>query len=322
MVTRNIKAKTATQVNANLIGVQVRPDSGTTVNGITVRYYTRIMSLTGYVGYQDKDSSYRPEESGLSCVMGYDENENYYEVYYQDGTTETIEGVVYNRFSNVPYGNKNVWLSEYGRVGDYFANLVWDETEQAYIPSSTTIQYYSDLSLNMQVIRVGNNVYMDTANNFYDVFPVVNSELIVFTDNNGGFGMSNGTSGGYNNYYFSRTTQRVKYDGVYYYYWDGIGSGFPVYDGAQSGVGSIAKWDDINVGDTVSCRLGFDYTATVKSVDTEDWVDPINCTLSYSVDGSTWTDWPENMTDDNNVISNIPRYMYLKFSQDVVITEE
>ena len=48
----------------------------------------------------------------------------------------------------------------------------------------------------------------------------------------------------------------------------------------------------------------------------------VNCTLSYSVDGKTWTDWPENMTDDNNVISNIPRYMYLKFSQDVVITEE
>ena len=48
----------------------------------------------------------------------------------------------------------------------------------------------------------------------------------------------------------------------------------------------------------------------------------INCVVSYSVDGNTWTDWPENMTDDNNVISNIPRYMYLKFSQDVVITVE
>ena len=48
----------------------------------------------------------------------------------------------------------------------------------------------------------------------------------------------------------------------------------------------------------------------------------INCTVSYSVDGNTWTDWPEKITDDNNVISNIPRYMYLKFSQDVVITEE
>ena len=48
----------------------------------------------------------------------------------------------------------------------------------------------------------------------------------------------------------------------------------------------------------------------------------INCVVSYSVDGSTWTDWPENIKENNNVIANIPRYVYLKFSQDVVITVE
>lgn len=48
----------------------------------------------------------------------------------------------------------------------------------------------------------------------------------------------------------------------------------------------------------------------------------VNCVVSYSVDGETWTDHPTVLTDSNNVISNIPRYMYLKFSQDVVITEE
>ena len=46
------------------------------------------------------------------------------------------------------------------------------------------------------------------------------------------------------------------------------------------------------------------------------------CTVSYSVDGNTWTQHPTTLTDSNNVISNIPRYMYLKFSQDVVITVE
>lgn len=46
------------------------------------------------------------------------------------------------------------------------------------------------------------------------------------------------------------------------------------------------------------------------------------CTVSYSVDGNTWTQHPTTLTDNNNVIANIPRYMYLKFSQDVVITEE
>ena len=47
-----------------------------------------------------------------------------------------------------------------------------------------------------------------------------------------------------------------------------------------------------------------------------------NCVVSYSVDGNTWTQHPTTLTDSNNVISNIPRYMYLKFSQDVVITVE
>ena len=47
-----------------------------------------------------------------------------------------------------------------------------------------------------------------------------------------------------------------------------------------------------------------------------------NCTVSYSVDGKVFTDVDTVLTDDNNVIANIPRYVYLKFSQDVVITEE
>ena len=48
----------------------------------------------------------------------------------------------------------------------------------------------------------------------------------------------------------------------------------------------------------------------------------INCTVSYSVDGDTYTTVDPVLTDDNNVIANIPRYVYLKFSQDVVITVE
>ena len=48
----------------------------------------------------------------------------------------------------------------------------------------------------------------------------------------------------------------------------------------------------------------------------------VNCVVSYSVDGKVFTNVDPVLTEDNNVISNIPRYMYLKFSQDVVITEE
>ena len=48
----------------------------------------------------------------------------------------------------------------------------------------------------------------------------------------------------------------------------------------------------------------------------------INCVVSYSVDGKDFTAVDTVLTEDNNVIANIPRYMYLKFSQDVAITEE
>ena len=59
----------------------------------------------------------------------------------------------------------------------------------------------------------------------------------------------------------------------------------------------------------------------VKVVHREDV--PVDCIVSYSVDGETWTDIVDTvLTEDNNVIGNIPRYMYLMFSQDVVITVE
>ena len=51
-------------------------------------------------------------------------------------------------------------------------------------------------------------------------------------------------------------------------------------------------------------------------------IEGINCVVSYSVDGKVFTDVDPVLTDDNNVIANIPRYVYLKFSQDVVITVE
>lgn len=47
----------------------------------------------------------------------------------------------------------------------------------------------------------------------------------------------------------------------------------------------------------------------------------VSCTVEYSVDGDTWTTHETTLTEDNNVICNIPNWMYLRFSQDVIITE-
>jgi hypothetical protein len=62
-------------------------------------------------------------------------------------------------------------------------------------------------------------------------------------------------------------------------------------------------------------------TATIKSIVYGD-PDEVSCQVSYSVRGDNFTEVGDPLTDENNVINNIPRYVYLKFSQDVDITEE
>lgn len=47
-----------------------------------------------------------------------------------------------------------------------------------------------------------------------------------------------------------------------------------------------------------------------------------NCTVSFSIDGTTWTQHETVLTEANSVIGSIPRYIFLKFSQDVIITVE
>ena len=48
----------------------------------------------------------------------------------------------------------------------------------------------------------------------------------------------------------------------------------------------------------------------------------VSCSVEFSVDGTSWTQVGDTLTDNNNVIANVPRYVYLRFGQDVEITEE
>lgn len=76
------------------------------------------------------------------------------------------------------------------------------------------------------------------------------------------------------------------------------------------------------VGDVMENDYGqIPSTATIKSIVYGD-SGAANCQVSYSVRGDNFTDVGNPLTDENNVICNIPRYVYLKFSQDVDITEE
>lgn len=50
--------------------------------------------------------------------------------------------------------------------------------------------------------------------------------------------------------------------------------------------------------------------------------DSYNCEVSFSIEGTEFTKVDNNLTEKNNVICNIPRSVYLKFSQDITLTEE
>lgn len=330
MVTRYINAKTATQVNGTLIGVQVRPYSQRVVNGIYVNYHYQVKGLTEYVAYEDKDGSYRPSDSGLSTVVVrlYDPEDptaKIYDVYFYDGTSQyDNNGNEYLKILSLPYADSYMWVKDSSKQpGDNLYDLNWDETLQAYLASSRNDVFFGDVTLNMQVCSISDTRWIDTSGIKYSIFDINNPEFEVI-QGNGGFGLVNGTSGTTSEMYFQKTSISKSSGGKRYYYWDGEGSGYPVYDTNKTGVGTYTTWNSVNAGGAVVYRIQ-DNTynpMTIKSVDDEIVTDPISCTVSYSVDGETWTDWPERLTDDNNVISNIPRYMYLMFGQDVVITEE
>ena len=120
-------------------------------------------------------------------------------------------------------------------------------------------------------------------------------------------------------------------DGNVYYVWDNETNVL----GPYAGVLTLADPDNVAANDTAYIDPNCGVSGTVTNV-IQDEIEPgdpgspgqpaepipVDCTVSYSVDGKTWNEWNENLTDENNVIANVPRYMYLKFSQDVEITEE
>lgn len=332
MVTRNIKANTATQVNSNLIGVLVHTNTippTVTVNGIVVDYtYTKFVIDAGVPNPGVPNPN--PENPDDYAKAFTDNNNN---VYWATGESFDIDAEnIYLKFILWPQTNtaddNSFWLKmrvpeltlpEPGSsvfkidrtdsenpvitdagitVGSLFMNSYAPGDNFNFIQIGESNLYNSYFGLNYYV---DGDFLIDT-NNSYKVGYVVSGPEVV-TDPNVTFTKGNVEEG-------YQTWTNDNYD--------------------SEGLGTRALYtptDSPAVGDSALFSLNdLDYNVqTIKAIDkteTPGVTDPVNCKLSYSVDGSTWTDWPENITDDNNVISNIPRYMYLKFSQDVVITEE
>lgn len=332
MVTRNIKANTATQVNANLIGVLVHTNTippTVTVNGIIVDYsYGKFVIANGVPKPGVPNPNPENPDDWAEAIT--DNNNNVYwiteELFDIDAENTYLKMVLWpqtntaddnsfwvkmiNPSLSTPGPGSSIFkidrtdsenpvITDAGiTVGSLFIDSDFPGGNYIFIKGDSTYVSNEMLGSNYQY-QISGDFLIDTLNSNYKVGYVVSGPEFV-TDPNVTFTKGNVEEG----------YQTWTYENIYF----GTRALYTPTDSPAVGDSALFSLNDL------------DYNVqTIKAInktETPGVTDPVNCKLSYSVDGSTWTDWPENITDDNNVISNIPRYMYLKFSQDVVITEE
>lgn len=291
MVTRNIAKDTATQVNANLIGVLVNPPVET-VNSIVVDFTYDTVEVSSVVDIDNVEYQLITDADN-NVYRGSDDEAEY------DGTSYKC----WYLYDGAEDADSKLW-SENGTI---------NPSDDLFI-----ITFADD-----EVVDV------NAVSSVKTVFSYDGDGLITNSDGSvaGDFNRSLSVSGNYlvdpDNKKFALIVDRIHHidndtefveDGGVWVYNISVGE-------YEMAIDLITSSRNPSAGDEAYYFGDPDYNVqTIKSIDGD--LAAVDCTLSYSVDGYIWTDWPENMTDDNNVISNIPRYMYLMFSQDVVITEE
>lgn len=310
-MTRFLEKEQKTQVNSNLIGVQVRhkvvPPTYE-VNDLTANVSMNLFGCT-YTSNDDVPMLYVNSGSGD-------------EIWAYTGNQKEYGGTVYK-----------VWTCVMGsETYDMLTNsndTITDQT-QFYIFTGDPDNPVRPAPKSDYMLQYGGNLYHFDPNGDYwyvtdDVF--VKSDLSgdATCDLVDGFFISKGTGRYLGQFTGTTYTDTLNFTCEY----NGDENGYAKW--RVDYYGEIYLYSSIrnpSVGYTlVSNNAGTEaYTSRVISVSKKE-VDPgyteaVDCSVEYSVDGETWTAWPENLTDDNNVIANVPRYMYLKFGQDVEITEE
>lgn len=303
MFTRKINKDTATQLNTDKIGVLVHPSENppiVTVDDIVVDYSYQTIAVTN--NYNN------------SIIIT--ENNDY--AYHYNGSSEEISGQMYYRWDLI--GSSSLW-------GDVLwgTELSINPGDLLYVKSGTpedphmiqVTNIASIFNINGTFIRNDENIYYNS--NISGTY-VVNGDFLCDSSTGNKVGYC---PGGLNTVVAEDMTFVKGSTSSDYQTWTNG-------DLVSSGFGTRVLYtatDSPAVGDAALFTLNnLDYNVqTIKAIDTTETPvdpDPVECTVSYSIDGKTWTDVDTVLTDDNNVICNIPKYVYLKFSQDVEITEE
>ena len=294
MVTRNIVRNTPTQVNSNLIGVRNLPD----VNFASFIIYTNLVTtIRGDVYYINNKpyewrSGYFLYEGERYCrviyAVGVGENLGEYQYYYKDtydGSDPMLMGQQRPEVGTQMYVRK-------GQYPDYWI-------EDAGVVCTGTA-------------NLTRKLFVATGPESGGYVPLVGGYQLNMTTGEIDFNGEILYAASFESRYGIVTGSFYIVEGNKYFYNVAESAPFPsmtVYTEGRPEVGSEAHTDDIYISEPSYVK---DVTEGVIS----------DCAVSYSVDGKVFTGVDTVLTDDNNVIANIPRYMYLKFTQDVVITEE
>ena len=297
MVTRNIVKNTPTQVNSHLIGVRNLPEVTNVKFDI---YYKTARTIYGDVYYINnkpykwRAGYFKTSEGERYCrviyAVGVGEEPGEIQYYYKDtydGSDPMLMGKSRPEVGTQMYVRKgqypDYWIEDAGVVCTGTANL----TEQDFVVSGPESGGYLPL-------YGGHQLNMDTGEIDF------NGEIL------------------YVGYVGNTSTENLigvfdRVEGNKYFYNVAKNTPLPsmtVYTEGRPEVGSeVHTPDDIYITDP-------SYVSSVTEGAISD------CVVSYSVDGKVFTDVDTVLTEDNNVIANIPKYVYLKFSQDVAITEE
>ena len=291
MVTRNIVKNTPTQVNSHLIGVRNLPN----VANVTFRIYCKVaITVSGDVYYINNSTLPYKWRSG---VIEY-EGERYCKVvyavnvgekpgetvYYYKDTSDGSNPALYSKpeVGTQMYVMKGQTMEAAGVVCTGTAKLTLHTFLATGPESGGYLPLYGGYQLNMATGEID-----------------FNGEILYVV------GIS--SSGSQEVGSFDRV------EGNKYFYNVAEKNPLPsmtVYTEGRPELGS-----EVHIPDNIYITKP-SYVSDVTEGAISD------CVVSYSVDGKVFTDVDTVLTEDNNVIANIPRYVYLKFSQDVAITEE
>lgn len=296
-VTRNIKANEATQVNSNLIGVQVHP-AVTSIN-FRFRYNKYFVSNGIYYGVDGVNYIYRTGYPPVSY-----EGQDYYRLGRQSLITDTPSTLYFKGVDNTSrpetgdavYTFENGVPVEYSTVGPI---VEWN---------SGTVEFYQIENEENGFIKL---FYAD--GRYYGEVSTV--DYVVNIKNASEEKVDIALTSKQNGNEAETATYDRELDGLYQWLVEGekIGTQKMVTDNRNPLVGEKVRFEDENNG-----LLKLQYPYTIQGTENEN----LDCKVEYSIDGKTFTGAGDNLTDFNNVIANVPRYVYLRFGQEVEITEE